>query len=90
MEENKKILERLLQAKVISVNEKDLIKRDKKLKKLHKMLEGQNTKNTTFFRADRHSSVTQLQKHTPRHVVEKIEDADDISIKETREIEKRS
>jgi hypothetical protein len=54
------------------------------------MLEGQNTKNTTFFRADRHSSVTQLQKHTPRHVVEKIEDADDISIKETREMEKRS
>jgi hypothetical protein len=51
MEENKKILNRLLKAKVCSVNEADLKKRDKKLKKLHVMLEGQNTKNTTFFRA---------------------------------------
>lgn len=84
MEENKKILDRLLNAKVVSVNEADLKKRNKKLKKLHQMLEGQNTKNTTFFRAQRQGSVTQLQKVSPRHVIEKVQDTDDISIKGTR------
>jgi hypothetical protein len=51
MEENKKFLTRLLEAKVQSVNNDSLKQRNKELKKLHKILKGKNTKNTTFFRA---------------------------------------
>ena len=72
------MLTRLLESKPGVEEFNVLQKRNKNLKKLAKMLEGQSTKNSTFYRSQRLYSVTTLQKQSPRQVIETIQETEDM------------